>query len=97
MLKNCFRDAVMVEKRANFKKCGRLWTQLLETHQPRRVNRPLVVVNLLHLRSVFLQKHTTAFPIHLKVAAEATLRLEDVCASLDDSECKTTKFLLNSR
>src|ERR1700722_5770219 len=103
ILKNSFRNAVMMEKhanfekRANFEKCGCMWTQLLETHEPRCVNRPLVVVNLLHLHSVFLQKRTTAFLIHLKIAAEATLRLEDICASLDDSECKVTKFLLNNR
>src|SRR5882724_130884 len=70
--------------------------QPVETELPGGVNRPFVLVRLLFKMTVFLQKFTTTFLVHLKIEAYVTFRREDVGSSLDHGQHKVSEFLNNN-
>jgi hypothetical protein len=69
----------VLEECANVQEYGCSFAQFLEAYCPRRVDRPLVVVDLLHLVLEYLQKLGPTLSVHFKIVNEATSRLGDMC------------------
>ena len=83
----------MVQEGTNIQKGGCLWTQLLKADCPCCINCPLIVIYFLWMVLIFLQKCTLMLLVQFQIASKATLRLGDICTSLDYSQCKVMKFL----
>ena len=96
ILKICFGNTIMIQKRTEIQEDGTLSTQPLETDFPGCVNHPFIVVDLLYTVTIFHQKCTAMLSIHLKISIMTAFGLKYIWAGLYHSERKIPKLLNNN-